>query len=244
MKSSFFKKFTNLSLFLILGIFPIKHSYASELKDIAISRLETIHSDLRLLHGKFIYEYPEQLLTTMYLPSDAKVLELGSNLGNNSCVISTILQNSENLVTLETREEAVKCLTENRDLNGLKFHIEWAALSKVPLIQKGWNTIPSDIVLDGYFRVSTVTFNELQEKYNIIFDTLVVDSEGALYQILIDDPSILENIKLVIIENDFQSSEHCLFVLNLFREYGLELIYNEGPPYYGDNAFNQVWKKP
>lgn len=206
-------------------------------------RLEYIHSQANLIHGKFAYEYPEQLLTAMYLPGEAKVLELGSNLGNNSIVISSILIDSKNLVTLETREEAVKCLIENRESNNLKFNIEWAALSEVPLVQKGWNTIPSNYDLEGWFRVNTITFDQLEEKYNLTFDTLVVDAEGALYQILMDKPDLLTNIKLIIIENDFACQEHCFFVLDLFRQNGFDLIYNEGPKYYGENAFNQVWRR-
>lgn len=209
----------------------------------ATNKLEFIHSQLKLLHGDFAYEYPEQLLTAFYLPSDAKVLELGSNLGNNSCVIGYILNDSSNLVTMETRTEAIRYLTENRDINSLKFHIVEGALSKVPLIQKGWITQPSNEDIDGFFRVNTFSFNELQEQYDIIFDTLVVDAEGALYQILLDDPEILNNIKLIIIENDFKNAEQCLYTLNLFRENGFLLIHNEGKHHWLDNAFNQVWQK-
>ena len=127
---------------------------------------------------------------------------------------------------------------------GYGFTLKGAALSKVPLIQKGWVTIPGDKVLEGFFRVNTVTFNDLQAKYDIEFDTLVVDAEGALYQILVDEPHILNNIKLIIIENDFRKANHCFYVVDLFRAYGFELIHNKGQGYYGENAFNQVWKKP
>ena len=147
------------------------------------------------------------------------------------------------LVTLETRKEAITCLIDNRNINKLQFCIEYGSLSRVPLIQKGWVTIPSDIVLPGYFRVNTISFDELQKKYKIVFDTLVVDAEGALYQILLDDPDILNNIKLIIIENDYACAADCAYVTDLFRRSGFDLIYNEGNPYYGENAFNQVWKK-
>jgi len=217
---------------------------SSELTDYGMQRLQAIHAKLRLLHGNLLDELPEQILVATYLSPEAKVLELGSNLGNNSCVIASILNDSRNLVTLETRSEAVKHLIENRNYNGLLFHVEGVALSDVPLIQKGWITIPSEIDLEGYTRVNTISFNQLQTKYGIQFDTLVIDAEGALYQILIDNPNILQGIKLIIIENDFRCGEHYLYVADLFRKNGFELIHNEGPCYYWDNAFNQVWKKP
>lgn len=208
-------------------------------------KLKKIHSKLNLIHGSLAEEYPEQLMTAMFLPEIAKVLELGGNVGRNSCVIASILRNEKNLVTLESNGESAKLLQENRDHNGLKFHIEAAALSKVPLIQSGWITIPSDIVLDGFFRVNTITFHELQKKYSIRFDTLVVDCEGALYYILRDEPEILKHIKLVIIENDFQDIRHLNYVQNQFKKNGLRLVYNEaggwGPC---QKFFYRVWKKP
>lgn len=223
---------------------PCMQGATSEVTDYGLNRLAGIHAQLKLRHGDFSYELPEQIITASYLPADAKVLELGSNLGNNSCVIAAILNDSRNLLTMETRLDAVRLLKENRDYNRLRFHIEAAALSEVPLLQKGWVTIPSLVDLDGYTRVETITFDQLLIKYGIQFDTLVVDAEGALYQILIDTPSILDKIKLIIIENDFRCAEHCFYVVDLFRKNGFELVYNEGDPYYGDNAFNQVWKKP
>lgn len=210
--------------------------------------LSVIHSKLTLIHGSLQDEYPEQLMTAMFLPKDATVLELGGNVGRNSCVIASILNNSEQQVVMESNPEYIQMLQENRDINGLKFHIEASALSRVPLIQSGWNTKPSDEVLPGWIRVNTLNFDELQNKYDTQFDTLVVDCEGALYYILRDDPDILKNIKLIITENDYKNIEHLRFVQSLFKEYDFELIYNQagGWPCIDcccHDEFYQVWKK-
>lgn len=208
-------------------------------------KLQQIHSKLNLLHGNLAEEYPEQLMTAMFLPENAKVLELGGNVGRNSCVIASILKNEKNLVTLESSKESAKLLKENKDHNGLKFHIEASALSKVPLIQSGWITIPSDIVLDGFFRVNTITFHELQKKYAIKFDTMVVDCEGALYYILRDSPEILKNMKLVIIENDFLDIRHLKYVQNQFKKNGLQVVYSQSGGWGScKKFFFRVWKKP
>ena len=50
--------------------------------------------------------------------------------------------------------------------------------------------------------IGLVQKGELKNKYNINFDTLVLDCEGAFYYILMDMPEILENIKLIINEID------------------------------------------
>lgn len=209
----------------------------------AYQRLESIHARISLIHGDINLELPEQLLSAYFMPSNAKVLEIGADVGRNSCVIATILDDSSQMVSLETRKEAVHCLDENRRHNRLRFHIKNAALSKVPLVQRGWVTIPSDIDLPGCTRVNTVSFEELLLEYGINFDTLVADCEGALYYILKDDPTILDNIRLIFIENDFQCAEHQRFVANLFKEKGFSVVHSEGPPYWNEDSFYQVWAR-
>jgi len=233
---------SSVTLFLLTMLFGT--CTATEQIENGKERLKQIHEQITLLHGNIEFEYPEQLMSAIFLSSDATVLELGSDLGRNTCVIASILDDSRNLVTLEPRHECIRYLTENRDHNGFQFHIECAALSKVPLIQKGWNTIPSDVDLPEYRRINTVTFDQLQQKYGLLFDTLVVDCEGGLYHMLKEEPEALENIKLVILENDFPNEEQYQFVCNLFQLNGLNLVYNEGYiRFSGNNAFYQVWKK-
>lgn len=212
-------------------------------------RLKKIHSKLHLIHGSFSEEYPEQLMTAMYLKKNAKVLEFGANVGRNSCVIASILSDSKNLVALECCEESAKLLKENRDANNLNFNIEAAAISIVPLLQSEWNTIVSEIDIPRYTRVNIISFKEVEKKYNIKFDTLVVDCEGALYNVLQNEPNLLKNIKMVIIENDFEFIDQMLFVQRQFKKNGLKLIYNQAlGKEWGPRAcreyFYQVWKKP
>ena len=220
----------------------------STLRDDDINdKLKNIHSNLKIVHGSFDEELPEQKMVVRYLSGDEKVLELGSNIGRNSLIIASILgsKNNNNFVTMETDKNTVKKLYENRNLNDFSFHIEDSALSKRQLIQKDWDTIVSDVVLDGYFKVDTITLEQLYEKYKIDFDTLVLDCEGAIYYILMDMPEILNNIKLIIMENDFYEIEKKDYVDNILRENGFYIDYSEtggwGPCYFN---FFEVWVKP
>lgn len=209
-------------------------------------QLAEIHSKYNLHFGSFQHEYPEQLMAATYLTGNEKVLEIGGNIGRNSIVIADILKqsNNNNFVTLECDQNIAKELTYNRDANNLIFYIESSALSKRKLIQKGWDTFASDVVLDGYSPVKTITWNELNAKYNIQFDTLVLDCEGALYYILMDMPEILTNIKLIIMENDYHDITHKKYIDNVLKENGFYVDYTEaggwGPCY---NNFFEVWKK-
>ena len=170
-----------------------------------IKKLEDTHSKLKIKYGSFNEEFPEQKMVVSYLTGNEKVLEIGANIGRNSLVIANILgeNNNNNFVTLETDAEIASQLRENRDINNFNFHIENSALSKRKLIQKEWDTIVSDKLLNGYKPVNTITLDELKSKYNIIFDTLVLDCEGAFYYILMDMPELLNNINLIIMENDY-----------------------------------------
>jgi len=69
------------------------------------------------------------------------VLEIGSNIGRNSLIISSILSNSANLTTLETVPENAKLLDQNRRANFFDFKIINAALSKRKLWQSAWLTM-------------------------------------------------------------------------------------------------------
>ena len=217
------------------------------------SRLVDIQQPLKLKYGSFNDELPEQKMAIRYLTGDEKILELGGNVGRNSLVIASILNKNQNynLVSLESDENIAKQLIENRDLNKLNFHVESSALSKRKLIQKGWDTIESDILLDGYKNVNTITFNELKAKYQIDFDTLVIDCEGAFYYILKDMPEILDNIKLIIMENDYYdiNNKHYIndmlkqrgFYLDYVESGGIIVAYSKFPKCY--NNFFEVWKK-
>jgi FkbM family methyltransferase len=215
-------------------------------------KLRNIHSQLKIGHGTFEEEYPEQTLTVRYLNGNEKVLEIGSNIGRNSLIINYILQqqNNDNFVTLECDTGIATMLKYNRDLNNFNFHIENSALSKRRLIQKGWNTICSDVLLDGYKDVNTITLEELNKKYNIDFDTLILDCEGAFYYILMDMPEIINNIKLIIMENDYHDINHKKYVDDILvennfylehSEYGCSLAKKIFPQTFEN--FYEVWKK-
>ena len=210
------------------------------------NKLKKIHSQLKIHHGSFNKEFPEQIMAVIYLTGNEKVLEIGGNIGRNSLVISHILNsvNNSNFVSLECDTNISTKLIHNRNINNLKFYIENSALSKRQLIQKGWNTIVSDTILNGYKKVNTITLEELNNKYNIAFDTLVLDCEGAFYYILMDMPEILNNINLIIMENDYHNYQHKLYIDDILKQNNFYVDYTKSggwKPCF--NNFYEVWKK-
>ena len=207
------------------------------------NKLSTIHRKLQLKYGTFKDELPEQKMAVRYLSGNEKVLEIGGNIGRNSLIIASIV-NNDTFVTLESDIRISKQLAENRDINKFTFHIENSALSKRKLIQKGWETKPSDVLQSGHVWVNTINLDELKSKYKIDFDTLILDCEGAFYYILMDMPEILDGIKLIIMENDYNNIAHKNYVDSVLKEYKFYNEYKEAGGWgccY--NNFFEVWKK-
>ena len=218
------------------------------------NKLREIHSTLTMVHGNMSQEFPEQGMAMRFLTGDEKVLEIGANVGRNSLLIHSILakKGNTNFVTLESDSHIASQLQENRDANHMNFKIEASALSKRKLIQRGWDTVVSDSVLPGYHSVQTITWDELCQKYKIAFDTLILDCEGAFYYILSDMPTVLDNIKLIIMENDYYTESHKTYIDTTLTERGFKRAYvqcggwecrhyNKFPNTYMN--FFEVWKK-
>ena len=212
--------------------------------DVIYKKLTKIHSKLKIKYGSFMDELPEQKMVVRYLKGHEKVLEIGGNIGRNSLVIASILDNPSNFVTLESDVNIAEQLKENMVLNNLNFHIESSALSNRKLIQRGWDTITSDILQKGYTSVNTITLSNLINKYNIVFDTLVLDCEGAFYYILMDMPEILNNINLIIMENDYFEISKKNYVDEILKKNNFVVDYKESGGWgcCFDN-FYEVWKK-
>jgi FkbM family methyltransferase len=214
--------------------------------DDPVEKLNVLHTLLNLEGGSFKDEYPEQLLSIKYIKENAKVLEIGGNIGRNSLIIATILNNTNNLVILESRSDIALELNKNLLLNNYKVQVESSALSENRLIQRGWVTsvYNEDTLPEGWSEVKTINYSSFLSKYNIQFDTIVADCEGALYHILKDTPNILNNIKMIIMENDYINFDHKLEIDNILNSNNFKRIYHEaggwGPCY---DFFYEVWER-
>ena len=204
---------------------------------------------------KFKDELPEQITILKYLPSDAKVLEFGGNIGRSSLIINYILKDKTQQLTIESDSNISKKLKENRDLNGAKFEILEGVISNKKFIQRGWNTKQSDKLESGFKWVSNYPLENVLKKYNIHFDTIVADCEGCLVGFFKEYPNFIKQIKLIIIEHDFNDKEDLNYFKNLMFKNNLKKIHvhrkdeSDGPGInwvdgiIEDPDFITVWKK-
>lgn len=157
-------------------------------------------------------------------------------------VMATILNDDSRLVTLESDVNTAKVVLRNRDINGFHFNVEPAAMSYRPLWQHHWFT--RDSPAPNHHQLKTITFSQLEDKYKLKFDTLIADCEGALFSILKDNDTWLANIRMVIVENDYDSMEKKRFVDGVFRKYGLRMVHSQALPPPGPacaDCFYEVW---
>lgn len=196
-------------------------------------RLSEIHQRFMLVHGYRTDEYPEQFLTALMIKPHDVVLELGANMGRNSCTISSILTHSRNLVSVEPFNEYIPQLSENRNVNGLEFFIESNAISNEPLIWKEWQSARMRDVDEwsenGWSRIPTISLNDFMQKYSFLrFNTLVVDCEGALFYIVEDNPLFLGTFDKILVENDYRKRKHYQHVTFQLKRAGFEAVVQTG----------------
>lgn len=213
-----------------------------------IQRLLELQKLLTIKHGDFQNEFVEQLMCMECIHENSKVLEIGGNIGRTTVIINTMLNNSKHLVTFESDPDIAEKLKENLQLNGYDSHVEAGAISTRPLIQKlnTWDTIPLETptVPEGWKLVTTTSYKDIIKKYGLEFDALVIDCEGAFYYILYDEPEILDNVKVIIIENDFKELYQKIYVDQQFAARGFTRV----AAFRGDwgpciDYFYEIWQR-
>lgn len=221
--------------------------YSKKDENIVNEKIIQIHNILKIKHGIFEDELPEQKMAIRYFTGNEKILEIGGSIGRNAMVMNYLQKeqnNIGNLVTLESNPSKIPMLKENRELNNLNFHIENAALSKTQIIQKGEQTFKhnkDNNIPRGFKEINTITLEELNEKYKISFDTLVIDCEGAFFYILKESPEILNDIKIIIMENDYTKVNHKEFVDKTLLENNFYVDYIE--PLKGHDKYHFHFRK-
>ena len=165
----------------------------------------------RITRGYFAegkIEVDEQYLVKKHVAPQATVLELGANLGVVSSVVNRMLTNPENQVVVEANPTIIPYLEANKKNNHCAFHIENCIVSdqKETLFFFG-NSISSGGIINKNdsgkqqaIKVKGVTLADLQEKHHLTFDTLVMDIEGAEYNLLKEIEPYLPQFQLIIFE--------------------------------------------
>lgn len=156
---------------------------------------------------EFYIEKPEKDLAYLYVKKNDTVLELGARFGSVSCIVNNILENKKNHVVVEPDDRVWEKLEHNKSINNCEFEIVKGFLSNKKLSLSNTND------RDGYgstfeeneeTKIPSLTLDEIKEKSNIDnFNVLIADCEGFLEIFFDENPSILNNLRLVIFEEDY-----------------------------------------
>ena len=163
----------------------------------------------RVGKGYFVlnrYEIHERKLIRKAVDKTASILELGGCLGVISCIANKHLLSPHNHVVVEANPNLIKTLEINKQENNCRFNIENVIISHKDYI---------DFYISNQSFVSSSTYNSqsgasvkvkgvrpeyLEEKHNIKFDTLVMDIEGAEYNVLTENIEFIKTLHTIFME--------------------------------------------
>lgn len=189
-----------------------------------------------------IYEAPERTLAHKWISPGASVLELGGCVGVVSCVVNKMLASPENHVVVEANPTLIGLLTENRDTNGCAFRIENCILSRAPkaefYIAKVMTANRKDSGVGTRVDVEVRTYEEIENRYAIKFDTLIIDIEGGEFDFFKENAAHLGELNLVILElhRNILSPHQVQLCISLLEEAGLTRVDEDGE--------TEVWARP
>ncbi len=182
------------------------------------------------------YERQERENLKNYVKSDAVVLELGGCLGIVSCLTNKLLKNKKAHVVVEANPNMIPHLAKNRDHNDCHFEIENCMVSskkenqffvgKSILISSPLRTSDNLITIPGK------TVGELENQYDLKFDTLIMDIEGGELGFLRENRNWLKRAKTVFLEvhehRDILTKEDVAECRAILLESGLKMSLDDG----------------
>lgn len=210
----------------------------------------TIEIPLSLTDFKFrsrflfnTYEKEEAIYLSKYLSPEAKVIELGGCLGFVSCLTNKILNDKSKHIVLEANPNLVPWIQKNKEINNCMFSIENVVISNE-------REIPfyiHDLIVGGSLKRKTekkvnikgITFDALHEKYNTIFDTLLMDIEGGELELFRNHKNAISNFKTIFFEihpfSGILTEEEAKECEEILLELDFKLVKRDG--------YFQIWEK-
>lgn len=141
-------------------------------------------------------------LVTKWLRSDAVVLEVGARYGSVSCTISHVQGKSGKLVSVEPDSRVWKALSENLANHDCDAKILKGVVGTQPVKLEG-SDYGTHVVTSGSGNAggaSALPFHEVQRKYGMNFDTVVIDCEGCFATLLAQNEDMFSGIHTAILE--------------------------------------------
>ncbi len=161
----------------------------------------------KTFRGRFLwrtYEEREIKYISKLLNPNSSVLELGGCIGVVTCLANSLLTDKRRYVVAEANPYLIPYLMINKNRNNLGFNIENKVVSKDKKVRffihqliVGGSQIRQT---DQSVSIPTTTIQQLEKKYKLKFDTLIMDIEGAEKKFIEEFQTDLEHFKTLFIE--------------------------------------------
>ena len=193
-----------------------------------------------LLGGDRTWELTEQIMTCMIVSPDDNVLELGSNIGRVSTIVSKILSSGTGILhMIEPDSSHIQILKENVKATGMtqdRFFVFEGALATQQVFtfpNPGW-----------IYCKNSIEWTEYRNKYcSVPFDVLICDCEGGLYTIVKQDRNFLDQFNRILLENDFHDVNEKEYVHALLTQKGFRVVFQKELLDDPRTDFFQLWSK-
>lgn len=182
-----------------------------------------------------IFEADEQRLADKYIKNHHIVLELGARYGTVSHIINKNISVKTNQVSVEPDSRVWSALEKNKELYNSQYYIVKGFISnkKLSLVNEDYGYGTTSVVQENSI-IPSYTLNDIQNSYNLKFNTLVADCEGFLESFLDENSELYDNLRLIIYEADYPEKCNYEKINNILLE--KEFIHVE-------KGFQNVWIK-
>ena len=181
-------------------------------------------------------EVEEQEIASKYIKKDDKVLELGARYGTVSAIILDKIADNIHCVIVDPDTNITQALTNNLNKCGYedaRIFVGTIGSHKKKIHSNDSYATYTESCEGDECNIENMTYDNLQRKYDITFNTIVADCEGCLPE-LIDHIEDMDPIKKIIFETDRAGNVDYNKLYTKLNERGFKNV-REG--------FVQIWVK-
>lgn len=155
-------------------------------------------------------EAPEHWLVQQYIePNSTGVLELGGRYGTTTCAIAKQLRNSGRNVVVEPDGNVWAALDQNLASHSCLAHVVKGIVGNQnkdgDVHESGYSSHLSALQTDaavGRRAVAATPWQEVERQFGVKIDTVLIDCEGCVNYFIDENPGLMDQVKLVLMEGD------------------------------------------
>jgi 16S rRNA A1518/A1519 N6-dimethyltransferase RsmA/KsgA/DIM1 with predicted DNA glycosylase/AP lyase activity len=196
-----------------------------------------------------------QIECIKFIEKNDIVLEIGGRYGIVSFVINNLLDNKKNHVVIEPDDNVITALKINKKAHDNEYHIlnSYISNNKKKIYKWGQGTFlfhkKSDVVNKfehGYIDIpeKQVNYFDIKKKYNLEFNTIILDCNGCIQDVIDNIGDDIVNIEKIICYKDYPWLSNYVKINKYLIDHDF-LLANDGQTkvYLKKNKLNLIFPK-